>query len=63
MIDVVTNGAGDAWGWEWVSAESSGTHLLATSAPLYLSEYGAHVAAKIGLNQCRDWPIVDRCEA
>mgnify|MGYP006054574703 CR=1 len=57
MIGVVTKGAGDAWEWEWVGVDSGGAHLLATSAPLYLSEAQALANGMVILSQCRDWPV------
>lgn len=62
MIDVVVNGAGDSWSWQWVFTDSGGEHLLATSAVLYLSEAQAQVYGEVISRQCRDWPVEDLTE-
>lgn len=63
MIDVVVNGAGDSWSWQWVFTDSGGEHLLATSDEEYLSEAQALVYGTVYLNQCKGWPVDDLCEA
>ena len=62
MIDVVINGAGDAWSWQWVFTDSGGEHLLATSEESYLSAHAAEIAGKVALIHAGTYDVVDLTE-